>query len=62
MIMCNYTCLQLLLNGRKYSIVPIGEGQWVSQSEYDLSRDLQCKNGFYHLERECTHNIDSYAL
>ena len=30
----------LLLNGKKYEIVPLGDGRWISQNEYELLRGL----------------------
>lgn len=30
----------LVLNGRDYEIVPIGNGQWITRNEYELMREL----------------------
>ena len=30
----------LLLNGKKYEIVPLGDGRWISQNEYELLQGL----------------------
>lgn len=30
----------LLLNGKRYEIVPLGDGRWISQNEYELLRGL----------------------
>ena len=34
----------LILNGKEYEIVPIGDGRWISKNEYDLRKGLD-KNG-----------------
>jgi len=31
----------LLLSGKQYEIVPLGDGRWISRSEYELQRGLQ---------------------
>ena len=43
------TSQTLLLNGKRYEIVPLGDGRWISQNEYELLRGL---DGISHSSNE----------
>ena len=52
----------LLLSGKQYEIVPLGDGRWISRNEYELQRGLQKSSSGVELTGAARTTLDSRSL